>query len=475
VTSLVFGREGKDDVPVTDRESAAKVAKWLVEKGRSEEAVTLLAAWASQGPSDPEAHQLLAEALRIAPGSRVAQQAFERMEGVAAGDQVELNEAIARYTRDEVQKLEKEIARPVFRKAQVGFNNNVKYRGIAFHIQTEDSGLDKPHIITHLFADGGRIIKSHKRSYAAEVSRSDIAMYVRQLMKGQHMEMAIMLREGRFDPVIDGKAIGGIETLEETPRTEVQKLATKRATRAEASAREAVPSVAPPPPGPELTMADAMLGKPPAKPRYRLSVQRSLTGGPAFYEPDGEGAIIGRDGAVALPGEKFCHPREAQLRWIEGRVWLQDLEAGNGVYLRIKQPVELEIGDEFIVGDQLLAVERNPVADDAPDPAPTYFYSSPKWPSSFRVVQVFEGGAKGACVVARGTTMLFGSAVGDFVFAHDSLVSEQHCLLEEQAGSIVLTDLESRTGVFVRIKGEQELVHGDELIVGRTRLLFELT
>jgi len=465
---------------VTDRESAAKVAKWLVEKGRSEEAVALLAAWASQGPSDPEAHQLLAEALRIAPGSRVAQQAFERMEGVAAGDQTELAQAIARYTRDEVQKLEKEIARPVFRKAQVGFNNNVKYRGIAFHIQTEDSGLDKPHIITHLFADGGRIIKSHKRSYAPEVSRSDVAMYVRQLMKGQHMEMAIMLREGRFDDVIDGKTIGGMETMEAAPRTEVQKLATKRATRAEANAREAIPSVRPPPPPAEATMADAALGIAPAaapapqKAHYRLSVLRSLTGGPAFYEPIGDGAIIGRDGAIALPGEKFCHPREAQLRWIDGRVWLQDLEAGNGVFLRIRQPVELEIGDEFVVGDQLLAVERNPVADDAPDPAPTYFYSSPKWPSSFRVVQVFEAGAKGACVVARGTTMLFGSAVGDFVFAHDTLVSEQHCLLEEQAGSIILTDLESRTGVFVRIKGEQELVHGDELIVGRTRLLFEL-
>jgi len=38
----------------------------------------------------------------------------------------------------------------------------------------------------------------------------------------------------------------------------------------------------------------------------------------------------------------------------------------------------------------------------------------------------------------------------------------------------LLTDLGSRTGVFVRIKGEQELVAGDELLVGRTRLRVEL-
>ena len=109
-----------------------------------------------------------------------------------------------------------------------------------------------------------------------------------------------------------------------------------------------------------------------------------------------------------------------------------------------------------------------------PGEGPTYFYSSPKWPSSFRVVQLFEGGAKGACVVARGTTMQIGSAIGDFVFTADPLVDDQHCLVEEQAGAILLTDLESRTGVFVRIKGEQELVQGDEVMVGRTRMALEI-
>jgi hypothetical protein len=42
--------------------------------------------------------------------------------------------------------------------------------------------------------------------------------------------------------------------------------------------------------------------------------------------------------------------------------------------------------------------------------------------------------------------------------------------LEEQAGTIILTDMQSRTGVFVRVKGEQEVLDGDEILVGRTRL-----
>jgi pSer/pThr/pTyr-binding forkhead associated (FHA) protein len=472
------------------RSSAAKVARWLVSKERRDEAVALLSSWAARGPNDKEGQELLAEAFRLDPGSQLAQLAFERMEGIAAKDHGPLDDAVAYWTAEEIGKLEKQIARPNFMRAQVGFNNNVKYNKLIFHIQTEDSGLDRPHIITHLFADGGRIIKSHKRVYANEVKRDDIAKYVRALMKGQHMEMAIMLREGRFDEVIAGRTLGGMELFEEAPRLEVQKLATKKEERVEAAppSRSIPPADAPEPVAPVVIAAppprpvesapsiSKLVGKPAPKSqkaRFRLNVVRSLTGGPAYYEPLGDAAIIGRDGAIALESERFCHPREAQIRWQKGRMWLVDLEAGNGVFLRIRQPVELEIGDEFMVGDQVLLIERNPEPNDGPGPGPTYFYSSPKWPSSFRVVQLFEGGAKGACVVARGTTMQIGSAIGDFVFTADPLVEDQHCLVEEQAGSIVLSDLGSRTGVFVRIKGEQELLAGDEIIVGRTRMALE--
>ncbi|MFO0736096.1 MAG: FHA domain-containing protein [Labilithrix sp.] len=457
------------------RTSAAKVGRWLAGKERRDEAVSLLCAWAANGANDKEGQELLAEAFRLDPGSQLAQLAFERMEGIAAKDHAALDQAIAQWTPEEIAKLEKQIVRPNFIRAQVGFNNNVKYGGLVFHIQTEDSGLDKPHIITHLFADGGRIIKSHKRIYANEVKRDDVAKYVRALMKGQHMEMALMLREGQFDEVIAGRAVGGMHTLEEPPRTAVEKLATKKEERVEAA--PTARSIPPPamPPVADTSELSQLVAKQAQqeKAHFRLNVVRSLTGGPAFYEPKGEKAVIGRQGSITLEAERFCHPREAEINFKQGRIWLNDLEEGNGVFLRIRQPVELEIGDEFMVGDQVLLIERNPEPNDGPGPGPTYFYSSPKWPSSFRVVQIFEGGAKGACVVARGTTMQIGSAIGDFVFTADPLVEDQHCLVEEQAGSIVLSDLGSRTGVFVRIKGEQELVSGDEIIVGRTRMALE--
>ncbi len=448
------------------RAQAARVAKWLVEKSRPDEAVQLLAAWAAAGPNDTEGHQLLADALNVDPSSPVARMAFERMDGLE-GDHSALDAAIAKYNVDELSRLDAEMKRPTFRRAQMGFNNNIKYQAQVFHVQTEDSGLDAPHIITHLFADGGRVIKSHKRNYDEHVSREDVAEFVRGLMKSQHLEMCMWLRDGRFDRIIEGAEIGGMDLLLEPPNVDIKKLASKKKVAAEKA--EAPPPVAPAPvaPSPSDTPAVPIF--------FRLYLLRSLWGGPEKYEPHGEQAIIGREGAISLEGEVFCHPREALVTWRQGRLYLEDLDGGNGVFLRIRTPVELELGDQFVVGDQLLQVEANPKADDGPDPDPTYFYSSPKWPSSFRVVQVFQGGSAGATVVARGNTLQVGSAIGDLVFPDDPLVNEQHCVIEEQAGSVVLTDLSSRTGVFVRIHGEQELVHGDELLIGRTRLVVDLS
>src|SRR6187551_3444796 len=82
----------------------------------------------------------------------------------------------------------------------VGFNNNVRYRGMRFHIQTEDSGVTRPHITTHLFADGGYVIKSVRTDYAGHPDR---AALVQRMMRDQHRAMALDLRDGKLDEKID--------------------------------------------------------------------------------------------------------------------------------------------------------------------------------------------------------------------------------------------------------------------------------
>lgn len=88
----------------------------------------------------------------------------------------------------------------------LGFNNNVRHRGRVFHIQTEDSGVRHPHVITHLFADGGRILKTIKTSYAEHIGQDRLTETVRGMMQEQHKGMFIALRDGQFDHLFDESA-----------------------------------------------------------------------------------------------------------------------------------------------------------------------------------------------------------------------------------------------------------------------------
>lgn len=112
----------------------------------------------------------------------------------------------------------------------LGFNNNVKHRGRIFHIQTEDSGVKRPHVITHLFADGGRIVKSKKTTYAEHVGEAEMNPLVRKVMKEQHKAMFIALRGGDFDDLIE--EICGPHPLPATPLPAKLQAAKDRAEKA---------------------------------------------------------------------------------------------------------------------------------------------------------------------------------------------------------------------------------------------------
>jgi len=81
----------------------------------------------------------------------------------------------------------------------VGYNTNVRHKGKLYHIQTEDSGVKRPHIITQLFADGGRILASEKTSYEEHLDVENLAAVVKKLMQEQHKRVFIALRDGVYD------------------------------------------------------------------------------------------------------------------------------------------------------------------------------------------------------------------------------------------------------------------------------------
>lgn len=87
-----------------------------------------------------------------------------------------------------------------FEKAVTGFNHNIKHKGKIYHVQTEDSGVNNPHIITHLFV-GGNILASKKSSYSDVLTSPNVPEVVRELMEEQHKGMLRNLINGTYDNI----------------------------------------------------------------------------------------------------------------------------------------------------------------------------------------------------------------------------------------------------------------------------------
>lgn len=124
----------------------------------------------------------------------------------------------------------------------VGFNHNFSYKGQVYHVQTEDSGVRNPHIITLLYR-GGTILASRKTSYADIIKVDNLETVVEELMKTQHREMLRLLKNGDFDELLGLPA-------------DPAKQAAKGAVSAPAAAEK---SAAPPPPPPPLAAPAAVV------------------------------------------------------------------------------------------------------------------------------------------------------------------------------------------------------------------------
>jgi len=117
----------------------------------------------------------------------------------------------------------------------LGYNHNVRYRGLVFHVQTEDSGVLSPHLFTHLFHEGV-IVSTRKLVYDAGASEDAI----KALMQAQHKAVLKDLNRRQFDDKID-QYLGQVPGLE--PRsTGPARASEPTIAKSEAAAPESAPS-----------------------------------------------------------------------------------------------------------------------------------------------------------------------------------------------------------------------------------------
>jgi hypothetical protein len=80
-----------------------------------------------------------------------------------------------------------------------GFNTDVKYQGVVYHVQTEDKGPQTPMILTLIYK-GGEILGSHRLTYTDLLKGEDDEAQIAKLMEDQHKAVMGDVKRGKYTP-----------------------------------------------------------------------------------------------------------------------------------------------------------------------------------------------------------------------------------------------------------------------------------
>ena len=196
--------------------------------------------------------------------------------------------------------------------------------------------------------------------------------------------------------------------------------------------------------------------------RVTLRIVR-FDGGPETLVPfSKEVMTFGTAADVNPPDDPFLAPIQSRLTITQGGVGVEDLGAGNGVFLRLKVQVDRDLvpGMELRVGRQRLLIEALPAAQPG-----VWGTKDPGFKA--RLVQIFEGGRRGDVFPIKDGEILLGREFGDVTVAGDGFVSGRHATFLFKNGRLNVRDVGSSNGTFVRLQQPTVVEYGDQLLIGR--------
>lgn len=196
------------------------------------------------------------------------------------------------------------------------------------------------------------------------------------------------------------------------------------------------------------------------------------------YMLQGSEHVAGReDGQILFPEDPWLSPRHANFVYDEqGQLIVRDEGSLNGVYLRVRGSIELQLGETFLCGEQLFRLDPPPADTAGPAEDHTNFYASPRKPIEFVLTQVLTGGAAGVVHCAVSRSVQIGREECELNFPLDVYMSGTHAHVERTSdGRFMLVDDDSRNGTYYRVRDTAPLAHGDYLFLGKQLLRVEMT
>ncbi|MFO0674917.1 MAG: FHA domain-containing protein [Polyangiaceae bacterium] len=186
------------------------------------------------------------------------------------------------------------------------------------------------------------------------------------------------------------------------------------------------------------------------------------------YNLPGGTVTVGRETGAIFAGDSYLSPRHATFKQPgAGKLSVKDEASLNGVYKKLTRdvPVELKPTDVFRIGQEIIRFE--PFAPQPPAADGVERLGAPSKGYVGRIALIIGRDDTGnAFPIPEGGVHL-GRERGDILFPEDGYVSGLHCRLSVEGGKVLLTDLGSSNGTFVRLKAETDLRAGDVLLMGQ--------
>lgn len=179
---------------------------------------------------------------------------------------------------------------------------------------------------------------------------------------------------------------------------------------------------------------------------------------------------------ILFSEDKWLSPKHATFLYdSENKLKVSDENSENGIFMAVRGSKPIKSGTFFMAGEQIFKVEEVPPYNDDPEEDGTYFFASPRANGTFRLIQILEGGGDGMVVHAKEESIVIGREGCDMNFPNDPYISGSHVKIEQIDGNILLVDMDSKNGTFVKIDKEQQLAHGDYIFMGHQLLRVEIT
>ncbi|RJO64602.1 MAG: FHA domain-containing protein [Myxococcales bacterium] len=186
------------------------------------------------------------------------------------------------------------------------------------------------------------------------------------------------------------------------------------------------------------------------------------------------------EGFILFPEDPFCSPKHANFFYFGGKFFVSDEKSLNGVFLRIRSPIEIKDDLVFRLGEQLFRanlVNDFPRLDSLSETDDgTKFLGSPGDDSpSLALTHILEDGRLGPVIYPAKETFTLGREGCDLNFPKDAFMSGKHARITKSGDKYFLADNGSKNGTYFRIAEEHELVHGDYVFIGQQLLRVEIT